>query len=155
MANQQRENGFTGIANEILDRVAMLKCNGTKFRIIMVVFRYTCGFQRKEHELSETFLAKATNMNKQQIKRELKDLIDRKIITVIRSASFDTPRLIAFNKHYEDWTEKLISMEEAKEIPGSGLDTSSGSRLVPTPGSELDTQERNVLKENSKENIYI
>jgi len=37
LANPQRENGFTGIANEILDRVAMLKCNGTQFRIIMVV----------------------------------------------------------------------------------------------------------------------
>jgi phage replication O-like protein O len=154
MASPQRENGYTGIANEILDKLAAIQLNGTQFRIIMVVFRYTYGFQRKEHELSETFISKATGIHKQQIKRELKTLIDKNIIKIEREATFEKPRLISFNKNYEDWLDKLISLEVAKTIPGSEMDTTTGSELDTSPGSELDTQERK-LKENSKENIYI
>lgn len=154
MASPQRENGYTGIANEILEKLAAIQLNGTQFRIIMVVFRYTYGFQRKEHELSETFLAKATGIHKQQIKRELRTLIDKNIVTVEREATFDKPRIISFNKNYAAWSDKLISSEVSKTIPGSENDTPTGSGLDTSPGSGLDTQERK-LKENSKENIYI
>lgn len=150
MANPQVENGFTRIANELLDKLAETKMNGTQFRILMIVFRYTYGFQRKEHELSETFIANATSIHKQQIKRELKDLIDRKIITVVRQATFTDPRVISFNKNYKQWKGIQVS----KTIPGNQTDTITGSGLDTSTGSGLATQERKSLKKVSKE-IYI
>lgn len=150
MASPQIENGYTRIANELLDKLAETKMNGTQFRILMIVFRYTYGFQRKEHELSETFIANATSIHKQQIKRELKDLIDRKIITVVRQATFTDPRVISFNKNYKQWKGIQVS----KTIPGSQTDTITGSGLDTSTGSGLDTQERKSLKKLSKE-IYI
>jgi len=155
MASPQRENGYTGIANEILENLSTISLNGTQFRIIMVVFRFTYGFQRKEHELSESFLANATGIHKQQIKRELKTLLDKNILLTVRKATFDKPRIISFNKDYDNWANKLIRSEVTNKIPGSENDTPTGSGLDTTPGSELDTQERKVLKDNSKENIYI
>lgn len=155
MASPQRENGYTGIANEILDKLAATQLNGTQFRILMTVFRYTYGFQRKEHELSETFLANATGIHKQQIKRELKELISRNILLTVREATFKQSRVITFNKDYEEWLDKLNSSEVTKRIPGSENDTPTGSELDTSPGSEKDTQEINTLKENIKENIYI
>ena len=59
MANPKLENGYSPIANEILEQLCRQNLNGTQFRIIMVVWRYTYGFSRKEHELSETFISKA------------------------------------------------------------------------------------------------
>ncbi len=150
MASPQIENGYTRIANELLDKLAETKMNGTQFRILMIVFRYTYGFQRKEHELSETFIANATSIHKQQIKRELKDLIDRKIITVVRQATFTDPRVISFNKNYKQWKGIQVS----KTIPGNQTDTITGSGLDTSTGSGLDTQERKSLKKVSKE-IYI
>lgn len=154
MASPQREHGFTGVANEIIEHLARLKINGTQFRIIMVVFRYTYGFQRKEHELSESFIARATGINIRQIKRELADLLERKIITLVRAASFTDSRIIAFNKDHEGWVGKSINRVVSNSSPGSEKDTSPGDRLVPTPGVGLDTQERK-LKENYKETMII
>lgn len=150
MASPQIENGYTRIANELLDKLAGTKLNGTQFRILMVVFRYTYGFQRKEHELSETFIASATGIHKQQVKRELKNLIDRGIVNVLKQATFTEPRTISFNKNYKQWEGIQVS----KKIPGNETDTSTGSELDTPTGSELDTQEKKVFKENIKE-IYI
>ncbi|HZK34203.1 MAG TPA: replication protein [Bacillota bacterium] len=150
MASPQVENGFTRIANELLDKLAETKVNGTQFRILMVVFRYTYGFQRKEHELSETFIANATSIHKQQVKRELKALIDRRIINVIKQATFTEPRTISFNKNYKQWK----GMQVSKTIPGNQTDTITGSGLDTSTGSGLDTQKRKSLKKVSKE-IYI
>lgn len=155
MASPQRENGYTGIANEILENLSTISLNGTQFRIIMVVFRFTYGFQRKEHELSESFLSNATGIHKQQIKRELKALLNKNILLTVRAASFDKTRIIAFNKNHDEWVSELIRSEVSNPLPGSENDTPPGSGLDTTPGSGLDTQERKVLKENSKENIYI
>ncbi len=182
MANPQRENGYTGIANEILDKLAETQLNGTQFRIVMVVFRNTYGFRRKEHELSETFLSKATGIHRQQIKRELRELIDRKILIVIRDNDFTNSRVMSFNKDHDQWVvRELKRYQGAKKIPGSELDTTTGSEKDTTlfpedqtqntpetysradfrgvvskkvPGSEKDTQERNIFKENIKESMY-
>ena len=120
----------------------------------MVVFRYTYGFQRKEHQLSESFIASATDINIRQIKRELPDLIERRIIILVRAASFTNSRIIAFNKNYEDWAGKVINRVVSNSSPGSEKDTSPGDGLVTTPGVGLDTQERKT-KENSKETMII
>ena len=55
--NPQLENGYTKIADQILENTAKLKLNGTQMRIILIVWRYTYGFNRKETDLSVTFLA--------------------------------------------------------------------------------------------------
>ena len=80
----QLENGYTRIANEILDVLAKTSLNGTQRRVLDVVFRQTYGYHRKEHNLSLTFIAKATGIHKKQIQRELSALIERNIIIVDR-----------------------------------------------------------------------
>lgn len=140
----QLENGYTRIANEILEKLAATKLNGTQFRIVMVVHRYTYGFKRKEHKFSETFLSNATGIHKQQIKRELKELIRQDILRVTQEATFSTPRFITFNKCYQ----------VSKTLPGTKNDTTTGSENDTPTGSGLATQERKNLKKESKD-IYI
>ena len=135
----QLENGYTRIADEILEKVAKTKLNGTQLRILLIVWRSTYGWQKKEFELSESYLAKATGIHKQQIKRELKTLINNGIIDVKQQATFTTGRVLAFNKNY-------ISIQVAKKIPPSELDTTTGSVLDTTTGSELDTQNKELNK---------
>ena len=59
--------------------------NGTQFRIVLAIWRYTYGFNRKSHNISLAFLADVTNTNKQQVGRELKKLIDMRVITEVQS----------------------------------------------------------------------
>jgi len=157
MANPQKENGYTPIANEILDQLIQLPLNGTQWRIVGTVWRYTYGFSRKDHKFSETFISKTTNIHKKQIQRELNKLIEFKIITIIQEATFNTSRILNFNKNYELWeVSKTLPVSKldvtTKTIPVVEIDTHTGSGLDTTGGSELATQDKQ--KAIIKTNIY-
>lgn len=147
MASPQVENGYTRIANELMEVIPLYKFNGTQFRILFVVLRYTYGFQRKSHELSLTFIADSTGMHKQQIKRELDILIKNKVLIEEEPPSFNKPRIIQFNKNYNEW---LISRQSAKTLTVNKKDYHTVSELAYPTVSKLAYQERNN-KENIKE----
>jgi phage replication O-like protein O len=153
MANPQPDQ-FTRISNELMEIIPLYKFNGTQLRLLLVLIRYTYGFNRKECELSLSFLSKATEIHKEQVKRELKELINHEVVLVTKEASFNTTRVLGLNKDYEKWTVKksdLNSTQVANKLPGSGLATHTGSGLATSPGSELDPQERKIFKDNIKE----
>jgi phage replication O-like protein O len=141
----QLENGFTRIADAVLENIAKAKLNGTQFRILMIVWRSTYGWNKKSYALSESYLAEATGIHKQQIKRELKSMLEMGILTETKAPTFNTPREIQFNKRYLD------SSEVAKTIPHSELDTPTGSELDTSRGSGLDTQKRDIKRQSNKQ----
>ncbi len=154
MTGPQLENGYMKIANEIIEQIPKFKFNGTQLRILMVLWRYTYGFNRKEHELSVTFIANATGIHVQQIKKEIATLITKNVITVIREPSFSQTRIMAFNKKYDSWGVELAGSDQVvKTLPGSKKDTSQVVKTLPQPGSENATQEIHSFKNNPKENI--
>lgn len=110
MANPQREDGYTGIANEILEQLAKARLNGTQMRIVLAVIRFTYGFKRKEHPLSVTFLATAIDSNKRNVQRELESLIMQRVLL---ASQVGRTRLLSLNKNYEEW--ELGEMEEKKK----------------------------------------
>jgi phage replication O-like protein O len=146
MANPQPDQ-FTRISNELMEAIPMFKFNGTQLRILLVVLRYTYGFQRKSCELSLSFISNSTGAHKQQIKRELDILIQTKVLIEKSEPTFNRSRVIEFNKNYDEW---LISRQSAKTLTvNKEDDTQSAKTLTPTV-SELAYQERNN-KENIKE----
>lgn len=116
MANPQLYNGHTRIANEILNEIMKTNLNGTQFRLVMAIWRYTYGFQRKQHEMSISFLAKTIDAGRTQVDRELSSLIDRNIISVIEIGSKGA-RVLSFNKNYKEWGDKDPAKEPVPEIP--------------------------------------
>ncbi|MFB4258943.1 replication protein [Shouchella clausii] len=110
MANPQREDGYTGIANEILEQLAKVRLNGTQMRIVLAVIRFTYGFKRKEHPLSVNFLAAAIDSNKRNVQRELESLIKQRVLL---ASQVGRTRLLGINKNYEEW--ELSEMEEKKK----------------------------------------
>lgn len=115
MANPQIDKGhFTRIANEILDHITKTDLNGTQLRIVMAVWRFTYGFQRKQHEMSLSFLAKAVNTSRSHVDKELKVLVSRNIIKVIRIGARGS-RVLSFNKNYEEWGERYPSSSQPTE----------------------------------------
>lgn len=155
MADVQLEDGYTRIANEILEECAKRKFNGTQLRILMIVWRYTYGFGRKDHEMSLSFFAKACNMGKTQLDREISALIDANVLMVTQESSYTKPRKIGFNKNYEEWkTEdsQRFGGQSAKKLTVSEKDgEQSANKRTPTVSKKAD-QERKYFKENIKEN---
>lgn len=116
MANPQTKNGYTRIANEILENISKTNLNGTQLRIVMVIWRYTYGFRRKAHEISLAFMAEAIDTTKSHVDRELTALIDRKIINVV-GVGTRRGRILSFNKNYEAWEDKPPEKVEQPDPP--------------------------------------
>jgi phage replication O-like protein O len=150
----QLEEGYTRIANEILEVASKVKLNGTQFKILMAIWRYTYGFNRKSSEFSLNFLSEATNSNKQQVKRELDKLIEDNIIIIEKEADFNTSRILSFNKNYSEWKVEGIqsikkdTVSELAYSRVSELDYSTVSEKAYTTVSGLEYQERQY-KENT------
>jgi phage replication O-like protein O len=114
MANPQIEKGHTRIANEIIEQISKTDLNGTQMRIIMVIWRYTYGFSRKEYEMALTYLAEAINSTKSHVVKELTTLIDRKIVSVVGIGP-RRGRILSFNKNYDEWQERDSEVSSTKK----------------------------------------
>lgn len=148
MADVQPENGYTKIAHELLERLALTKLSPTQYRIILAVWRYTYGFNRKEHEMSLTFISNAIGADKRNIQRELKGLEEMKIIhQEVKSGSY---RKITFNKNYDEWIGKTAigRITIGETTIGENDNTTIGETNNGTIG-ETNNQER--YKDNFKE----
>lgn len=145
MASPQKENGHTQIANEIIEHIVKRKFAANQLTIILLVIRFTYGFQRKEHNFSIGFVADATGMDKKAAKRAIDSLIEAKVLIVTQEASFTNPRRLAFNKDYERWQIEERGQkkrEEAKQPGGGRFDHTPGGESDHTGGGRFDHQER-------------
>lgn len=117
MANPQKENGYTAIANEILEQIVRVNLNGTQFRIVMTIWRYTYGFRRKQHDMSISHLASLIGAARSQVDRELDSLIDMKIININGTGKRGT-RILSFNKNYSEWIVKkeVKPVKKSKQV---------------------------------------
>lgn len=114
MANPQLERGHTRIANEILEHTAKANLSGGELRIVMVVWRYTYGFGRKEHRLSLSFLEKATDLSRRAVQKYIDRLIARK---VINGKQIGSTRMLGFNKNYQEWELEEVKEEKETKVP--------------------------------------
>jgi len=171
MNDVQLENGYTAIAHTILEQMARIKLSPTQYRLIFVVWRYTYGFKRKSHNLTLSFLSKATGCNERQIQRELKRLEDRKIIFQRVNSK---QRKISFNKKYSQWVGEIdigetvnagefdigeidngeidIGETDIGEIDNRSNSQCSIGEIDNADIGEIDNQE-NYIKTNIKTNI--
>lgn len=117
MANPQKENGFTAVANELLEQIMKLSLNGTQFRIILAVWRYTYGFRRTAHTLPLSYLAEKIEASKGQVQNALDQLIKKRIIEVVEDSRGG--RKLRVNKNYDEWesNESPVSVAtKSKEV---------------------------------------
>lgn len=103
-ANPQMENGFTPIANEILEAAAGASLNGTQLRILLLLWRNSYGFHKRECPLPLSYLAKKLRGNKSTIARQIRRLEALGVLSA-RQEQCDghTPKLYAFCKDYTRW----------------------------------------------------
>jgi hypothetical protein len=114
--------------------------------------------------MSLTFIANATGLHRQQIKRELDTLINTKVIIAIEGAGFNSARTLSFNKHYDEWQLvdcKLKRLQVAKTLTVNEKDYCNENSLLTV--SELDythEQSKNVEKsleasnDNDSKGVY-
>jgi len=138
MANPQTENGFTKIANEILEELVKWRLPASEKDILFFVIRKTYGFNKKEDRISLTQFEKGTGLSRVTVVKALKNLIIRNIL--VKSGL-----LLSFNKDYNKWVVKSGILVKSENIFGKGGYTKNGK------GGYTYKRKKKMTKENSKD----
>lgn len=147
MAGPELSDGFTRVANEVIEEVAKHKFNGTQLRILLIVWRQTYGWRRKSAELSATYLATALQSDLRGVKKELNHLLDIKVLAVHKPAKGKNGRFIGFNKYTDQWLVGDNRPPQKLESTGGQLPTYQVDDYTP------ELVDNRPPKKEKKENI--
>ena len=142
MANPQLKNGYTKIANELLEAICRLNISGNEMRILLYIIRRTYGFNKTCEEISLSEIASAVGARSAHISRALKKLSALNLIE-LRSSEGVKPQTISIVKDYEEW-----AVESCTELllPKMVTVTKNGNPTITKNGNP-------TYKENNKEII--
>lgn len=107
MASPQKENGYTSISNELLEQIYRRRFSASQLKILLLVIRFTYGFNRKTATLSNTFIAAGTGMHEITVSKEVGTLLRDNVLKLYKKPSFHNSRIIGINKDYESWRNHL------------------------------------------------
>jgi len=117
----QVENGYTRIANELLEQLLKARLSGREWRIIVAIIRQTYGWQKHEDKISLSQFEKATGIPRNKIWLVTKGLIDRNIIKkTIPQKGHTGHATYSINKHYKQW-KRSNSYTPKRGIPQKGV----------------------------------
>lgn len=155
MASPQKENGYTAIANEIIEALYSQDLTMREIKIALLIIRYSYGFHQKTADLSASFIAAGIRIDVRDCQRALASLQAKKII--VRDGT-----KTSFQKDYEKWGRVGKSPTRAPgELPGGGPGELPGAtpgyfthpikktikKYIPSPiGDDLSLKEKRMKK---------
>lgn len=120
MASPQKENGYTPIANEILDALCAIRIPGEARQVLDVVIRKTYGFNKKEDQISSSQICKSTGINKQNVYRATQKLI---AMNLVIQKDYNGVIILSLQKDFEIWkplskkiTQKIVIQKDSAVI---------------------------------------
>jgi len=131
----QLENGYTKIANEIMDALIAFRIPGEERQCLDFILRKTYGYNKKEDIISNSQFVKATGLHKASVHRSIKSLIEKNIVSKIANNYIPTYR---FNKNYKTW--KVLAKVQPVSKSATAVSRSANKVLAEV----LPTKERNT-----------
>jgi len=120
-ASPQLENGYTRIANELLEAIIEYSFTMSEYKIILLVFRMTYGWNRKEALISYGKITSYTKLDKRYAKKMIKKLVQDRVLF---KNSIRGKNVLGLNKNYYTW-RLWITKENSilKDTSGVFLET--------------------------------
>ncbi len=151
-ASPQLENGYTRIANEIMEALANKEITGRmasySFHILLAVIRKTYGYQKKVDWISNSQLAQMTGIGKQHVSRTMKELCDRRFL--LRSG-----KKVGLNKNYHEWVKALKGEKLPNEVTISQPDNQGKLPVEATKVTSLGDKSNLIVEpQKNKKEIY-
>jgi len=136
MASPQKENGYTSIANDIVEALAMTYLSSYESQILFAILRKTYGWNKKDDWISGSQLAEMTGIKKGHVSRTLKKLILRNMIT-------KNDGVLSFQKDYDLWQKlpKQVTIQRVelpKQVTGV---TQTGNKKLPKQVTTKDNKD--------------
>ncbi|GAG80233.1 unnamed protein product, partial [marine sediment metagenome] len=74
-------DGYTKIANELLEAIYKTKLTNYEYRVFMMIIRKTYGFNKKSDWIAQKQIVEKTGICKSHISRTIKNLLKKNMIT--------------------------------------------------------------------------
>lgn len=155
MASPQVEDGFTRIANELLEALAQADISSTKHRAMLLIMRETFGYQRKSVTIGYQALATKYLIDKAQLIRAMSWLVKHQYLTCEHGATVTSPNTWSVQKDYRQWGKRRTSDDSASSQTDTSVVESLVSKQTPVTSDCLDTTphtplygERNLKKDD-------
>ncbi len=153
MASPQKENGYTAIANELLEAFSRLNLSAYAWRVLFCIIRNTYGWNKKTAQLTCSNIARSTGIDVRLIPRTLKYLEERNII-VRNGNSFQ------LQKNYNRWVSSVeMSSVEMSSVEMKSFicrdEKSSSVEMKGTCKKRSKIKDLQSAKDIYKENINI
>lgn len=102
MASPQVENGYTKIANEILDALIAYRLPGEQMQVLLCIIRASYGWNDKEASITHQQISEQTGIKRQSVTRAVKALATKKLLNCNKKAA-KLHKCLIFNKDYDLW----------------------------------------------------
>lgn len=149
MANPQLEDGYTKIANEILNALCKIRIAGEARQMLDVIIRKTWGYNKKADRISTSQFMELTNLPHYSIWKARKKLLQLNMITITKKG--DSQVLIySIQKDYNKWKlspKKVLSPKRQSTITKKGEGLSPKRQQNLSPKSDTQKKERQYTKE--------
>ncbi len=110
----QKENGYTPIANELLEALCRLHISGNEWSYVHAVLRKTYGYQKKEDWVTNSQIANLTGLHPVRVSEAKKKLLELQIVTENRNK-------ISLQKDYSKWGKLRKTVTKVTENRNSEL----------------------------------
>lgn len=122
MPSPQINDGYTRLANELLDNICRLRITGNQYSILMCVLRKTYGWQKKSDKISLTQFEKKTNLSRPSVHKAIKQLVAKQILV---AKQLPLGNEYQIQKDYSRWvtssradtSSRLATTLVAKQLP--------------------------------------
>jgi len=136
-ANPQLEDGFTRIADELLEALIAARLSGGEFRIVLTTIRKTYGFNKKTDRITLSQFEAMTGIPRKRCHRLLDKLVSK---DVLLKGGEGRKVTYGVQKDYTRWqlpprkgTATGVPQEEDKVSPGKG------TKVSPRRGNTIDS----------------
>lgn len=158
----QIENGYTIIANELLEALYHFDLSGMEWRVLAVIIRKSYGFRSKYAYLSFSKISSFTGINRRSVVRTVTKLVQKKVLTSDRDVTTPSVNGVTrsnnykLNKMYNEWVAGVTYPQWTSD---KDVTTSAGSDMADTRTSDMaDTHlvtsmSLPIYKETIKETI--
>lgn len=140
MASPQLENGYTKIANEVLNQLIVHRIPGQELRVVLAVIRKTYGYGKKKDQISYGQLAKMTDINRPRVIMLVQSLVSKKILGSLNNGTRQ-PLTLWFNKDYEKW----VPSPKKDTSPNNGTNLVPKKVLEPSPNNGTHKRKRKEI----------
>lgn len=100
MGSPQVEDGFTKIANELLDAIIRSPFSKRQYKVLLHLIRKTYGFGKKSDDMTVTQIANATGLTRPHASGTLHELIE---LNTVLKRDGRHGYVLTLNKNYRQW----------------------------------------------------